>query len=167
MTLTPPERLAEPHRLDDFFSGEVALDDWLKRRARANQLSDASRTYVICDDTSVVGYYCLSAGAIGREDAPKALQRNRPDPIPVMVLGRLAIHRDLQQKGIGTALLQDAILRTLQAAELVGISALLVHAISENARRYYLSRGFVESPLQAMTLCLPMAAVRRVLAEGT
>jgi GNAT superfamily N-acetyltransferase len=83
-----------------------------------------------------------------------------------MVLGRLAIHQDHQQRGIGTALLQDAILRTLQTAEQIGVTALLVHAISESARRFYLSRGFIESPLQPMTLCLPLATARRTLAEG-
>jgi GNAT superfamily N-acetyltransferase len=164
--LSAPAPLSERHQLDAFISGEPPLDEWLKRRARANQLSDSSRTFVVCDDAAVVGYYCLAAGAIGRDDAPKALQRNRPDPIPVMVLGRLAIHQDHQQRGIGTALLQDAILRTLQTAEHVGITALLVHAISESARRFYLSRGFIESALQPMTLCLPLATVRRSLAEG-
>ena len=164
--LSAPEPLAERHQLDGFTSGEVSLDDWLKRRARANQLSDSSRTFVVADGEAVVGYYCLAAGAIGREDAPKALRRNRPDPIPVMVLGRLAIHTHHQQKGIGTALLRDAITRTLHAAEHVGVSALLVHALSEDARRFYLSRGFIECPLQPMTLCLPLATARQAYAES-
>lgn len=162
-----PEPLSEHHRLDDFTSGEATLDDWLKRRARANQFSDASRTFVIAKGQDVVGYYCLAAGAIGRDDAPKGLRRNRPDPIPVIILGRLAIHVDCQQKGVGTALLRDAIGRTLHAAEFVGASALLVHALSENARRFYLSRGFIDSPLQPMTLCLPLATARKAVAEDS
>lgn len=164
--LSAPEPLSERHKLNDFTSGEASLDEWLKRRARANQLSDSSRTFVVADDEAVIGYYCLAAGAIGRGEVPKALQRNRPDPIPVMVLGRLAIHADHQQKGIGTALLRDAITRTLHAAEHVGVSALLVHALSEEAKRFYLSRGFIPSLLQPMTLCLPLATARQVYAEG-
>jgi len=80
------------------------------------------------------------------------MRRNRPDPIPVMVLGRLAIHKDYQQQGLGTALLRDAILRTIQAAEIAGMTALLVHALTEQAKRFYRSRGFMESPLQPMTM---------------
>lgn len=163
--LSAPEALSERHQLDNFSSGEVSLDEWLKRRARANQLSDSSRTFVVADGDAVIGYYCLAAGAIGRDDAPRALRRNRPDPIPVMVLGRLAIHSDHQQKGIGTALLRDAITRTLLAAEHVGVSALLVHALSLDAKRFYLSRGFIESPLQPMTLCLPLALARQAVTE--
>lgn len=163
--LSAPRPLSDAHDIDAFASGEPSLDEWLKRRARANQLSDSSRTFVVADDAAVVGYYCLAAGAIGRDDAPKALRRNRPDPLPVMVLGRLAIHQDYQQKGIGTALLQDAMFRTLNAAEQFGISALLVHALSEDARRFYLSRGFLASPIQAMTLCLPLATIRQGCAD--
>ncbi len=163
--LSSPELLSDLHQLEHFDSGEASLDDWLKRRARANQLSDASRTFVVCDGTAVAGYYCLSAGAVDRANAPKSLQRNRPDPIPVMVLGRLAIHKDHQQQGLGTALLQDAMLRTWQTSKQVGISALLVHALSEEAKRFYLSRGFLASPLQAMTLCLPTATLRQALSD--
>lgn len=164
--LSSPELLSDKHLLDRFDSGEPSLDDWLRRRARGNQLSDASRTFVICDGAAVLGYYCLSAGAVDRANAPKTLQRNRPDPIPMMILGRLAIHKDHQQQGVGTALLKNAMLRTLQTAEQVGISALLVHALSEEARRFYLSRGFLPSPIQPMTLCLPMATLRKAMAEG-
>lgn len=166
MTLSAPEPLSDHHQLDDFESGEASLDNWLKRRARANQFNNASRTFVVTDGSVVIGYYCLAAGAVGREDAPKALQRNRPDPIPVIVLGRLAIRSDRQQQGIGTALLRDAIHRTLRAADQAGVSALLVHALSEDARRFYLSRGFIESALQPMTLCLPLESARRAATEA-
>jgi GNAT superfamily N-acetyltransferase len=93
------------------------------------------------------------------------MKRNRPDPVPVLVLGRLAIHKDHHQKGIGTALLGDAIRRAMQAADIAGVTALLVHAISEQARRFYLSRGFIESPIKPMTLCLMLATVHQVLRE--
>lgn len=167
LMLSVPKPLDETHRLDAFASGEATLDDWLRRRALANQHSDSSRTFVVADGDVVVGYYCLAAGAIGRDDAPKALRRNRPDPLPVMVLGRLAIDQRFQQKGMGTALLQDAMIRTLHAAEHAGFTALLVHAISEEAHRFYLSRGFLQSPLQPMTLCLPLATLRQAVGELT
>lgn len=159
--LSAPQPLAEHHVLAGFDSGEPSLDDWLKRRAAKNQASGSSRTYVVNEGLAVIGYYCLAAGAIGHGQAPPSLKRNRPDPIPVLLLGRLAIHKNYQQRGIGTAMLRDAIGRAMQAAAIVGVAALLVHAISEQARRYYLSRGFVQSPVQPMTLCLMLATVDR------
>lgn len=164
--ISAPEPLTEHHHLAEFDSGEPSLDDWLKRRAIRNQSSDASRTYVVCDAQAVIGYYCLAAGAIGHSEAPSALRRNRPDPIPVLVLGRLAIHKAHQQAGIGTALLSDAIRRAVQASEIAGVTALLVHALSENAKRFYRSRGFVESPVKPMTMCLLLATVKKALREG-
>ena len=164
--LSAPQPLDERHRLAAFDSGEPSLDDWLKRRAARNQANGSSRTYVVCEGDSVMAYYCLAAGAIGHAEAPSAMKRNRPDPVPVLVLGRLAIHKDHQQKGIGTALLNDAIRRAIQAADIAGVTALLVHAISEQARRFYLSRGFIASPIQPMTLCLMLGTVERALRES-
>ena len=138
--LLAPQPLADHHQLADFDSREPSLDDWLKRRAAKNQANGASRTYVVCEGETVIGCYCLAAGAIGHAEAPSTMKRNRPDPVPVLVLGRLAIHKDHHQKGIGTALLNDAIRRAIQAADIAGVTALLVHAISEQARRFYLSR---------------------------
>jgi GNAT superfamily N-acetyltransferase len=161
--ISGPEPLGKHHQLDGFQSGEPSLDDWLKRRALRNEASGSSRTYVICEDGDVIGYYCLAAGAIGHAEAPGALRRNRPDPIPVLVLGRLAIHKDRQQSGLGTALLRDAILRSLQAAEIAGVTALLVHALSEDAKRFYRSRGFIESPVKPMTMCLMLATVAQTI----
>lgn len=163
--LSAPQPLGGQHRLADFECGEPSLDDWLKRRAARNQANGSSRTYVVCEGERVIGYYCLAAGAIGHAEAPSSVKRNRPDPVPVLVLGRLAIHKDHHQKGIGTALLNDAIRRALQAAEIAGVAALLVHALSEQARRFYLSRGFVESPIKPMTLCLMLATVEQALRE--
>ena len=166
--LSAPQPLAERHQLDGFDSGEPTLDDWLKRRAAKNQANGSSRTYVVCEGPNqdrVIGYYCLAAGALGHAEAPSGLKRNRPDPVPVLVLGRLAIHNDHHQIGIGTALLNDAIRRAMQAADIAGVTALLVHAISEQARRFYLSRGFIESPIQPMTLCLMLATVEQALRE--
>lgn len=164
--LSAPQPLAGHHQLAGFDSGEPSLDDWLKRRALRNQANGSSRTYVVCEGDAVIGYYCLAAGAIDHAEAPSRMKRNRPDPVPVLVLGRLAIHKDHHQQGIGTALLDDAIRRAMQAAEIAGVTALLVHAISEPARRFYLSRGFVESPIKPMTLCLMLATVEQALRES-
>ena len=164
--LSAPQPLADHHHIADFDSDEPSLDHWLKRRAAKNQTNGSSRTYVVCEGETVIGYYCLAAGAIGHTEAPPQMKRNRPDPVPVLLMGRLAIHKDHHQKGIGTALLNEAIRRAVQAAEIAGVTALLVHAISEQARRFYLSRGFVESPVKAMTLCLMLATVERALRQG-
>jgi len=115
----------------------------------------------VCEGRAIVGYYCLAAGGIGHGEAPASLRRNMPDPIPVMVLGRLAIDRRYQNQGIGRALLRDAVLRVLQVAKIAGVAALLVHALSEESRRFYLSAGFVESPVRPMTLCLMLGTVRK------
>jgi GNAT superfamily N-acetyltransferase len=154
--LHPPCLLADSHDLAAFDCGVPTLDDWLKRRARANQASGASRSYVVAEGHRVIGYYCLASGAIAVTDAPPALRRNMPDPIPMTVLGRLAVDHSQQGRGLGTALLQDAVMRTAQAAEIVGARGMLVHAISESARAFYQGNGFVTSPTNPMTLVLSL-----------
>ena len=161
--LRPPEPIHAGHDLVGFESGEPALDEWLQRRALKNHAAGASRVFVLCSGTAVIGYYCLSAGAINHEAAPKSLSRNMPDPLPVILLGRLAIDRRFHNRGLGQALLRDAMLRVVNVAEQAGVVAILVHALSDSARQFYLSRGFVESPLQAMTLMMTVATVRGVL----
>ena len=152
--LRPPEKLNSLHQIESFDSGNSQLNDWLKRRALKNELEGASRTYVLCAGEVVVAYYCLSNGAVAQTAATGRVRRNMPDPIPVMVIGRLAVDCQWQGKGIGRALLRDAILRTLQAAEIAGIRAILVHAISEEAKQFYEKCGFTASPLEPMTLML-------------
>ena len=163
--LTAPVRLTTFHNLAAFDCGTPSLNQWLTRQALKNEVSGASRTYVICIDNSVVGYYCLAAGAVVRTEAPKPLQRNLPNPIAVIVLGRLAVDLANQGQGIGKALLRDAILRVLRAAEIVGIRAILVHAISDEAKRFYLSHGFEESPIEPMSLCLALGTARQALED--
>jgi len=147
-----PEPLDESHVLDEFECGEPTLDDWLGRRAAAKQASGASRTFVTCRAARVVGYYALAAGAIASNEAPGRLRRNMPDPIPMMVLGRLAVDRREQGKGLGTFLLRDAVARTGRLAHEMGIVGIIVHAISPDAKRFYQHWGFVESPYNPMTL---------------
>jgi GNAT superfamily N-acetyltransferase len=166
LKLSPPMPISADHLVDSFECGEIALDDWLRRRSLKNQATGASRCFVICDGRTVVGYYSLSAGGVGRETAPKTLRRNMPDPLPVLLLGRLAIDRRYHNQGIGSALLRDAMLRAVHVASEAGVFAILVHALSEPAKRFYLSRGFVESPLQPMTLMMTLATVRSILAES-
>ena len=163
--LRAPERLRRDHDLSSFVSGVPILDEWLRRRALRNEDSGASRTYVVCAAGRVVGYYALATGAESLAAAPGRVRRNMPDPVPVMVLGRLAVDRTYQGRGIGRSLLRDAVLRTLQAAEIAGIRALLVHAISEDARRFYERHGFQASPIDRMTLLLTLTDAASALSE--
>jgi GNAT superfamily N-acetyltransferase len=158
MTLSAPTLLTGAHDLELFQSGTDSLDQWLRRRARANQVSGASRTYVVALEGRVVGYYCLSSGGLDLADAPGSIRRNMPDPIPVAVLGRLAVDHRWQGKGLGAALLQDAALRAAQAAAILGVRGLLVHAISEEAKGFYEHYGFAASPNNPMTLVLSLKA---------
>jgi GNAT superfamily N-acetyltransferase len=150
----PPEPLASEHELDRFDCGIAALDEWLKRRARRNEAEGASRTFVICVDRRVVGYYSLAAGSVLRTVATGQVRRNMPDPVPVVLLGRLAIDRSWQGKGLAADLLSDAILRIIGAAETVGVRAILVHAISEAAKTFYEKHGFRASSVEPMTLMI-------------
>lgn len=154
--LAAPAPLADAHELEPFRCGTDTLDQWLKRRARANQVSGASRTYVAAEGMRVVAYYCLSSGALDLALAPGAVRRNMPDPIPMAILGRLAVDLDWQGKGLGVALLQDAVLRTGQAAAILGIRGILVHAISDEAQAFYERYGFSASPKNPMTLVLSL-----------
>ena len=163
--VSAPEKLNPAHDLSQFRCGEPELDDWLKRRALHNEERGASRTYVVCVGRQVVGYYALSAGAIAHKDAPGRVRRNMPDPVPVMVIGRLAMDIQLQGRGIGTALLKDAVLRTIQAAGIAGIRAILVHALSESAKRFYQRLGFMESPTNPMTMIITVQAAADTLAK--
>jgi GNAT superfamily N-acetyltransferase len=159
-----PEPLADGHDLAAFACGEATLDDWLRRRARAIQASGVSRTYVLTRESQVAGYYTLAAGAIAITEAPGRVWRNMPDPIPMAVLGRLAIDQTWQRRGLGRLLLRDAILRTRQAAETIGIRGLLVHALSPAAKRFYESSGFRESPANPMILMVTLADAAAAIA---
>jgi len=161
--ISAPEHVTPEHDLAAFDSGIPALDDWLKRRALANEETGASRTYVVRAGSRVVGYYALATGGVAQAAATGRVRRNMPDPVPVMLLGRLAVDRAYQDRGLGAGLLRDAILRTLQAADLAGIRAILVHAISEEAKRFYERHGFVESPVDPMTLMITVADAERAL----
>jgi predicted N-acetyltransferase YhbS len=162
-TVSAPEPLAGHHQLGEFGCGVVALDDWLKRRAHANQATGASRTFVVCEANEVIGYYTLAAGAVNIGAAPGRFRRNMPDPIPVVLLARLAVDRAHHARGIGRALFRDGAMRVAQAADAIGIRGILVHAISGDAKAFYLALGFEPSPVEPMTLMVSLADVRRSL----
>jgi len=155
LQLRAPEPLSASHRLDGFSCGEAALDDWLKRRAMSNQLSGASRTFVVADmEQRVYGYYALAAGAVSHQMATSSVRRNMPDPIPVMVLARLAVDTQVQGIALGASLLQDAVNRAVAVSHNAGVRALLVHAIHDRAKQFYEHYGFLVSPAHSMTLML-------------
>ena len=154
--LTAPEALSAQHRFQNFDCGNPTLNIWLKRRAIKNDTSGASRTYVVCHQNHVVAYYTLATGAVQCADAPGRIRRNMPDPIPVMVLGRLAVHLDWQKKGLGSDLLADAVKRTLQAADIAGIRAFMLHALSAEAKKFYEQFRFQPSPTDPMNLMITL-----------
>ena len=157
--MRPPEPLSPQHQLEGFDCGNDGLNLWLQQRALANERKGVSRTVVICDDqgNGVIAYAALSAGAIVLAEVPGALRRNVPDPLPVVVLGRLAVDRRHQGQGLGRALVADALKRSLAARRLIGARALLVHAIDEAAATFYRSLGFRPSPLSSSTLMLQLS----------
>lgn len=164
--LRAPEPLSDDHLTEGFTSGAPTLDTWLQRKARANQASGASRSYVLCRGQRVVGFYALAAGSVSHDLAPRKLRQNMPDPIPVIVLGRLAIDISEQGNGLGRALLRDAVLRITAAAGEVGIAAILVHALNDRAKAFYLEAGFAETVVEPMTLFLRIRDARALLGEG-
>jgi GNAT superfamily N-acetyltransferase len=163
VSFRPPELLASQHLVDNFTCGIDSLDSWLKRRALVNQVSGATRTYVICIDNKVIGYYALASGAIASQAVTGKFRRNMPEPIPVVILARLAIDNSYRGQGLGRALFRDAALRIAQAADLIGIRGIIVHAISEEAKRFYLALGFNLSPLEPMTLFVTLKEIKACL----
>ncbi len=158
-----PEPLDADHETDAFASGETALDDWLRRRARPNQASGATRTYVVCEGKRVVGYYAVASGAIAHAIVGGKFRRNMPDPIRVAVLARLAVDRNHQGLGLGRAMFRDAARRVAQAADSIGIRGIVVHAISDEARKFYIALGFDSCPAEPMTLII---SLRDLIATG-
>jgi predicted N-acetyltransferase YhbS len=161
--LAAPEPLAPHHELDAFESGAATLDEWLKRRARRNEADGASRTFVLCTDQLVVGYYSLAAGSVLHTAATGKVRRNMPDPVPALLLARLAVDRAWHGKGLGADLLSNAVSRAIGAAETIGVRAILVHAISNEAKAFYEKHGFRSSPIEPMTLMVTIDEARRML----
>lgn len=150
-----------------FVSGEPALDQWITVRALRNERGGASRTFVSIDPKTerVAGYYCLAASALRSEDAATALRRNMPNPIPVILIGRLAVDQRYHRLGLGASLLQDATLKSVEASRLIGARAILVHAISEPAQHFYEHFGFTLVPGSERVLYLLLQDAEQTLRE--
>ncbi|OHV82760.1 GNAT family N-acetyltransferase [Rhizobium sp. LCM 4573] len=153
MTLFRVEKLHRRHSVDVFDCGEEPLNRFLARFALPNQQANASQTYVGLADDAVIGFYTLVVGEVGYGDAPERLTKGLArHPVPVMLLARLGVSVDWQGKGIGAGLLRDAVLRTLQAADIAGIRAIAAHAKNEAARAFYQRFDFGESPTDPLHL---------------
>jgi predicted N-acetyltransferase YhbS len=161
--LSAPEPIQARHDIEAFDSNQPILDEWLRRRALRNEAEGASRTLVTCSGKGVVGYYSLSAASVLHAVATGRTRRNMPDPVPVVLLGRLAVDRSWQGKGLGADLLRDAVIRVLGAADIIGVRAILVHAISESAKTFYERHGFRSSPIEPMSLMITLDEVRKML----
>jgi GNAT superfamily N-acetyltransferase len=161
--IAAPEPLNADHILGEFDSGVAPLDEWLKRRATTNELTGASRTFVMTSGNRVLGYYSLAAASIAHLTSTPKARRNMPDPVPAVLIGRLALDRSLQGQGYGTSLLRDAVLRIAGAATTIGVRAILVHAISEEAKTFYVRFGFRPSPIEPMTLMITIDEVRNLI----
>jgi GNAT superfamily N-acetyltransferase len=162
--LSDVEVLDQHHDLSAFDCGKLALDDWLKRFAWLNQRIDAARTYVVHRGSVVVGYFSLAYGSVAREEAPERIAKGLArHPVPVVLLTRLAVDRRERGKGLGAALLKDALVRSERAAEIAGARAVLVHALDEEAQTFYEHFGFDRCPGNEHHLMLIMKDLRAAL----
>ncbi len=165
MGIKAPELLSDEHVLDVFSCGKPELDDWLIKKALKNHKRNNTRVFVVCDDNNkVIGYYAIAMGSVQRESALSSLKRNSPNPIPMVVLARLAVDEGYKGRGIGVGLLKDCVLRSVHAMNVVGGAGILVHALDDEAKAFYKRFGFNESPIDAMTL---MARVIDIEASQT
>lgn len=160
--LSGPEKLAKRHVLTEFSCGVESLDKWLKRFAWNNQQSDLTTTYVAHRDDRVVGYYSLTAGSVNRQEATARVAKGTPShPIGVVLLARLAVDESEKGRGLGRALLKDALLRAESASRIIAVRAVLTHALNEDARRFYLQFDFEPSPVHPLHLMLLMKDIRK------
>ncbi len=169
MTPHPPVPLSKEHRLESFDCGKPILNDWLRRHAHTAGASRSAKTFVVtADEDIVVGYYSLTVGQVEPAVAPARLCKGMGRyPIPVVILARLAVSLECQNRSIGRGLLQDAILRTLSIADHAGIRALMNHPMDDSAAAFYLRFGFIPSPLQERQLVLLLKDARRLLSTAT
>ena len=162
---SPPQRISPENIIEKFDCGESSLNDWLKKRALKNDIGDSSRTYVVCYDNTVVAYYSLHLGCIQHTEAVRKIRRNMPNPIPAIVLGRLAVDVNHQGRGLARALMKDIFLRSIQVADLAGTKAVLIKALNENVTAFYRSFGFVQSKTDPLLMMKAIAEVRASFEE--
>lgn len=159
--LSAPAPLTSAHELTRFASGKPELDDWLKSRALESE-GRTARTYVVCGPRQVVvGYYCISTGSVERGALPSKMKRARglPNQVPVAIIGRLARDRSYAGRGLGRDLLQDAFHRILAASHIIGVRAVLVHALDQDAARFWEDHEFVECPIGSQSFYLPIETI--------
>jgi len=158
------EKLNRVHDLAGFDCGSADLNRFLQRHALQSQGANSAQTYVACRNGTVLGYYSLTVGSVAHAEAPKRVVKAMPAyPIPILILARLAVHRELQGRGLGKGLLKDALIRTARSADIVGIRALLVHAKDDSARAFYQHYDFEPSPSDDYHLFLLVKDIRRFL----
>jgi GNAT superfamily N-acetyltransferase len=160
--LAPPVPISESHDRSRFACGKPDLDDWLKRHALTSE-GRSARTYVVCSGATVVGYYCLATGAEKRDAMPKKIRQGNPDPVPLIIVGRLAVDSAFQGQGVGPGLLKDALIRAALASKIVGCRAVLVHAIDDRAVAFYSEAEFMEFPGGSRTMFLPIDTIAAAL----
>ncbi len=170
MNLTPPflpiEKLTASHKGEAFDCGSEALNGYIQRYALLNQHNNAAQTYVTCQGKRIMGFYTLAVGSVLHEHAPgRVLKGLAKHPVPVMILARLAVEQRVQEQGLGRALLKDALLRTVEASEIAGIRALLVHAKDDHAKNWYRQFDFEPSPTDAYHLFLLLKDIKAILAS--
>lgn len=158
MGIRAPEPLTPGHIVAEFCCSDPGLNEWLRKKALKNHSTGISRVYVICAEETnrVIGYYCLSTGSVQRNTVPGSYRRNAPESLPVVVLGRLAIDQSCAGKGLGVALLRDAIFRTENIALQVGVRALIVHALNDDVKSFYMKFAFAPSSINPLTLLYPI-----------
>jgi len=158
-----PRPISEGDETAAFDSGEPSLDIYLRTRALANHVEGVSRCFVTRREGRVVGFYALASASVERRSVPGRVRRNMPDPVPVILLSRLAVDRQGQGKGLGAHLLRDAITRSVAAADLIGVRAMLVHALHDEARAFYTHFDFEPSPTDPLHLLLLIKDARALL----
>jgi GNAT superfamily N-acetyltransferase len=163
LTYSGPTLLTSEHRLEGFDCGEPALNDWLTRRALGNQQAGSSRTWVVIDEPArtVIAYYASSTASVMRAAAPRHIARGQPADLPAILLGRMAVDSRHQGKGLGAAMLKHFITKALEVSEIVGVRLVLVHAKDEQANGFYRHHGFIESPIDALTLMMLLPSTGR------
>lgn len=164
--ISAPVRLAKHHIVEGFDCGYPQLNEWLPRYAWQNQQANTARTFVVCVENRVVGFYSLAVGAVEHIDAPQRVKKGLArHPIPVMILARLAVDRRYQGMGIGRGLLKDSLLRTINASDYAGIRAILVHAKDEKARTFYQKFDFEPSPIDPLQLMLLLKDAKKTVED--
>lgn len=159
--VSAPASLSPDHDASQFDCGKEPLNDWIKSRAARSE-GRSARCYVVATDTrAIVGYYCLSTGAVAHDNAPRTLKRNLPNPTPVMIVGRLAVDRQYGNRGIGSGMLKDGLNRILQASKIVGAKAAIVHAIDDDAISFYTHFGFQSFPTEIRTMYLSIETIAK------